>query len=103
MRIDKHPILDLQRGPKVIFTFDGRELEAFAGETVAASLVANGITTFRVSPKLERRRGFFCGIGRCSSCNMEIDGVPNVRACVTMVAEGMDVRTQRGQGVLDAR
>ena len=29
---------------------------------------------------------------------MVVDGVPNVRTCVTPVREGMDVRTQHGLG-----
>ena len=58
----------------------------------------NGVDAFRQSIKLHRPRGFFCGIGRCSSCNVIVDGVPDVRACVTLVRDGMDVRTQKGRG-----
>jgi len=101
VRIDRHPILDFDRGDAVTFTFDGRELRACAGDTIASALVANGITTFRKSIKLHRERGFFCGIGRCSSCNVVVDGVPDVRACVTPVREGMAVRTQVGRGRID--
>jgi aerobic-type carbon monoxide dehydrogenase small subunit (CoxS/CutS family) len=64
--------------------------------------LANEINLFSESIRLHRPRGFYCGIGRCSSCDMTINGVPNVRACVTEVAEGMDVRTQRGRGSVDA-
>ena len=101
MRIKKHPILDFDRGEAVFFTFDGRKLEARAGDTIASALVANGITAFRKSIKLGRGRGFFCGVGRCSSCNVVVDGVPDVRACVTPVREGMEVETQVGRGRID--
>jgi predicted molibdopterin-dependent oxidoreductase YjgC len=100
MRIEQHPILDFPRGEEVVFTFDGREVRARAGETIAAALLAAGIDAFRESIRLHRPRGFFCGIGRCSSCNVIVDGVPDVRACVTEVRAGMDVRTQRGRGRL---
>lgn len=100
MRITSHPILDFRRGQKIRFSFDGRELEAYETETIAAALLANGINIYRESIKLRRPRGFFCGIGRCSSCNMIVNGVPNVRACVTRVAAGMDVRTQKGKGAI---
>ena len=98
MRIEKHPILRFDRGEKVTFTFDGKPLEAFSKETVAAALLANGINIFRRSIREKRPRGFFCGIGRCCSCNMIINGVPNVRACVTRVEDGMTVDTQDGKG-----
>jgi aerobic-type carbon monoxide dehydrogenase small subunit (CoxS/CutS family) len=98
VRIERHPILDFERGERVTFTFDGRELTGHTRETIAAALVANGIDAFRESIKLHRPRGFFCGIGRCSSCNVIVDGVPDVRACVTLVRQGMDVRTQKGRG-----
>ncbi|HDO19190.1 MAG TPA: FAD-dependent oxidoreductase, partial [Thermoplasmatales archaeon] len=65
-------------------------------ESVAASLVANGISTFSRSIKLDRARGFFCGIGKCSSCLMRINGVPNVRTCITPVRENIRVETQHG-------
>ncbi|MHC4660170.1 MAG: (2Fe-2S)-binding protein [Planctomycetota bacterium] len=98
MRIENHPVLEFTRGKTVRFTFDGKEMEGREGETISAALVANGVLTFRKSIKHERPRGFFCGIGRCASCNMIVDGVPNVRACVTPLKAGMDVRTQVGRG-----
>ena len=101
MRIAGHPVLSFDRGRKVTFIFDGREIEARTGETVAAALLAAGVPAFRRSIREHRPRGLFCGIGRCASCAMVIDGVPNVRACVTPVAEGMDVRTQDGRGSVD--
>lgn len=98
MRIRMHPILEFDRGQQLGFTFDGKPMIAYANETVAAALFSNGINIYRTSINLDRPRGFFCGIGRCASCSMIIDGVPNTRACVTRVREGMDVRTQHGRG-----
>ena len=98
MRIERHPILTFDRGSRVRFTFDGRELEAFSHETVAAALLANGVPVLRHSVGELRPRGFFCGIGRCASCSMIVNGIPDVRACVTLVEEGMVVETQHGLG-----
>lgn len=98
IRIHEHPILSFDRGEKVAFTCDGVELTAYTHETIASALVANGIKKCRDSIKLSRPRGFFCGIGRCSSCNMIVNGVPNVRTCVTRVEDGMVVETQHGKG-----
>ena len=41
--IEKHPILEFKRGRKVQFFFDGREMEGFEGEPIAAALHANGV------------------------------------------------------------
>ena len=38
----------------------------------------------------------FCAIGRCTDCVMVVDGKPNVRTCITPLAEGMTVETQYG-------
>ena len=46
--------------------------------------------------KEHKPRGIFCAIGRCTDCVMVVDGVPNVRTCITPLKEGMDVRTQYG-------
>jgi predicted molibdopterin-dependent oxidoreductase YjgC len=100
MRIVQHPILDFKRGEKLTFFFNGKEIESFAGETVAAALHAAGIRELAKSVKLHRPRGLFCAIGHCSSCLMVVDGQPNIRVCVTKVRPGMKVETQKGKGDL---
>jgi predicted molibdopterin-dependent oxidoreductase YjgC len=98
MRIKEHPILEFNPGKKVKFTLDGKEMEGYEGEPVAASLVAAGVKVLSKSIKYHRPRGFFCAIGKCSSCLMKINGVPNVRTCVTKLEPGMKVETQKGKG-----
>ncbi|MTI48067.1 (2Fe-2S)-binding protein [Sporosalibacterium faouarense] len=98
MRIDKHPILEFQRGKKIKFIFDGKEIEAFQGETIAAALHAAGVKVLGKSIFKHRPRGFYCAIGNCSSCFMVVNGEPNVRTCVTMVEDGMVVENQNGKG-----
>jgi len=100
MRIEKHPILEFKKGRKVTFYFEGQPIEGYEGEPIAAALHAAGIKVLRHSAKLNRPRGFFCAIGKCSSCLMEVDGVPNVFSCVTPLREGMQVRRQEGRGKL---
>jgi len=94
MRIQKHPILQFQHGTKVTFTFQGRKMEGYCDEPIAAALVAAGIKVLSHSKKLKRPRGFFCAIGKCSSCLMKVNGIPNVRTCVTRLEEGMVVEIQ---------
>jgi len=89
---------DLARGEAVTIRVDGRALAAYAGETVAAALWAAGIRTLRHSAKTGGGRGIYCGMGVCFGCRVTIDGVPNVLACQTPVADGMSVEIQEGQG-----
>lgn len=96
--IEQHPILTFHHREKVTFTFDGSDMEGFAGEPIAMALHANGVRVYRETPEMKRPRGFFCAIGKCSSCFMVVDGIPNVRTCVTPLKAGMKVETQHGKG-----
>ena len=84
--------------PSIRLTFDGSELHAAAGQTVAAALLAAGCRVWRHTGRRQEPRGLFCGMGICFDCLVRVDGRPNVRACQTVVAEGMRVETQRGAG-----
>jgi hypothetical protein len=86
---------EVERGPRVTIRLDGEPVEAFEGETVAAVLLARGEIATRTTPGGEPR-GIFCGMGVCFDCLMIIDGVPNTRACMTWVREGLDARHQDG-------
>ena len=87
----------LERGARVVVTLDGRPVTAYEGESVAALLLAEGITATRVTNGGEPR-GVYCGIGVCFDCLVVVDGVPNTRACVTWVRDGMNVERQAGFG-----
>ena len=100
MRIAEHPILTFERGREVQFELDGRTLRGYEGESIAAALHAAGVRVLRRSVAKRRPRGFFCAIGRCSSCLMTVDGVPNVMTCVTPLREGMRIATQTSKGTL---
>ena len=95
-RIWKHPILTFKRDKKVKFYFEGIEVEAYEGESIAAALYAIGIDVFSYSIKLKRPRGAFCMIGKCSSCFMKVNGIPNTRTCIEPVKEGLRVERQYG-------
>ncbi|QAA76482.1 MAG: Oxidoreductase [Candidatus Bipolaricaulis sibiricus] len=95
MRIEAHPILSVQRGEPVRFTFEGRELLAYSGETIAAALFAAGIRTFGHHPKDGAPQGIFCANGQCAQCLVIADGVP-VKACMTPVQPGMRIEPADG-------
>ncbi|MFD2647337.1 FAD-dependent oxidoreductase [Devosia albogilva] len=79
--------------PPVRFRFDGREIAARDGDSLAAALAENGITRLH-STSAGSSRGIFCGMGVCQDCLLEVDGQRSQRACMTKVRNGMDVRTQ---------
>lgn len=82
----------------VSFSFDGVELTGYTGDTIAAALLANGIRIFRTMPKTGRARGGFCFAGRCSDCQVIVNDVPGVMACVIRLEPDMRVETQHGVG-----
>ncbi|MEV5275158.1 (2Fe-2S)-binding protein [Streptomyces werraensis] len=79
-------------------TFDGRQVEALPGRTVAAVLWAAGITSWRTTRDGGRPRGVFCGVGVCFDCLVTVNGRPNQRACLVPARPGDDIRTQEGTG-----
>ncbi|NPV13711.1 (2Fe-2S)-binding protein [candidate division WOR-3 bacterium] len=97
-RITDHPILQFNRGREITFFFEGEPMKGYEGETIAAALVANGVKVFRYSEKHKRARGFFCAVGKCSSCLMVVDGKPNTMVCMEPLREGVRVERQRGRG-----
>lgn len=96
-RIAEHPILGVQeKGRRITFMFDGMKLEGYEGEPIAAALKAANVMVHRYTKKEHKPRGIFCAIGRCTDCVMIVDGVPNVRTCITPLKDGMVVQTQYG-------
>ncbi|WP_410984748.1 (2Fe-2S)-binding protein [Bacillus cereus] len=93
-RIIHHPILgNLSDSKTISFTFNGMKYEGIAGETVAASLFANNIRTFRVHEETGAPRSIYCNIGHCFECRVTVNGKPNVRACMTVVEDQMVVQS----------
>ena len=93
-RLDPQPSELVDRSTAVNFQFDGRNFQAHEGDTVASALYAAGVSTLSRSFKYHRPRGLLCGAGRCPNCLVDVDGVPNVRACTAIVKEGMRVAHQ---------
>ena len=99
-RIIEHSILGkLEEKKKVRIYIDGQELQVHEGEMIAAALIASGINIFRYTKHSHSPRGIYCGIGRCTDCVMVVDGIPNVRTCITPVKEGMIIERQQGVGM----
>ena len=80
----------------ITFNFEGQDLQAEVGQSVAAALIANRERISRHTRIEAQPRGIFCGIGVCFDCLISIDGVSNLRSCITEVRDGMVVRVQDG-------
>ena len=81
---------------EVAFEFEGADVMARAGETVAVALLASGVASWRTTAVSGRERGPWCMMGVCFDCLVEIDGVGNRQACMVVVRAGMKVRRQVG-------
>lgn len=79
---------------RIGFSFNGAPMEGRQGDTLASALLAAGVDVFARSLKYHRPRGPFCLAGRCSHCLVRVDGVPDVFACTTPLAPGMQVAVQ---------
>ncbi len=83
----------MPRGKKIILLLNGKTVTGFEGDTVAAVLMAEDMRVFGRRSS-GRPRGLFCGMGTCYDCMVTIDDTPNIRACITRIAEGMEISTE---------
>ncbi|HSK16217.1 MAG TPA: 2Fe-2S iron-sulfur cluster-binding protein [Gaiellaceae bacterium] len=100
-RLPTQPGEAIDRERSLTFTFGREPVHAFEGDTIASALFAHGRRVFSRSFKYHRPRGLLCCTGTCPNCMLRVDGVPNVRACVTPAREGMRVEAQNVLGSLD--
>jgi predicted molibdopterin-dependent oxidoreductase YjgC len=84
----------IRRGLPFQIQVDGKDVTAYPGETIAATLLAEGWHEFRHTALSGEPRGLFCGMGLCFDCLITLNGKPNVRACVTYAQPGDKVERQ---------
>lgn len=87
-------LLPVRQGESVLIWINGKAVQAFKGEMVSTALMSNGIRQFRHTRKPHAPRGLYCGMGICFDCLVTVDGVLNVRACMTPVKAGMRIETE---------
>lgn len=86
---------------QVSFTFEGRRVPALRGQSLASALMASGTSVLGRSFKYRRPRGYTCGYDMCGNCQLTVNGLPGVSACVTAVHGGEEVRRERGRPTAD--
>jgi len=73
---------------------DGETVSVYEGESVAAVLMLAGRRTFTQPSRFNLARTVYCGMGLCHQCLVTVDGVADVRACMTVVRPGMQISTR---------
>ena len=100
MRIRNHPVIDFGKRKRISFYFNNKKINGEEGDTIASALHANDVRVLSHSLRYDRPRGFFCGIGKCSSCFMTVDDIPNIRTCIIPLKENVRVVEQDKVGKL---
>ncbi len=93
----------IDRAMPISFTFDGEEVAAFVGDTIASAILANGIEAPFRSPVLGRPRGVFSAGVEEPNAFVEISEPwfePIVAATMVDVVDGMVVGSRPGVGHL---
>lgn len=83
-----------------VLLFEGSPVPFRPGDSVAAALLAAGVSYLRESPVDESARAPFCMMGVCFECLVEIDGRQNQQSCLTRARPGMVVMRQHGAWAL---
>ncbi len=95
-RLNKEGLIN--RNKKISFTFNGKKLFGFEGDTIASALIANGIHLVGRSFKYHRPRGFFgAGVEEPNAkLQVEFNGhsEPNVNATEMELVEGLSATSQ---------
>ncbi len=95
-RLNKEGLIN--RNKKISFTFNGKKLFGYEGDTIASALIANGIHLVGRSFKYHRPRGFFgAGVEEPNAkLQVEFNGhsEPNVNATEMELIEGLSATSQ---------
>ena len=85
-------IPDIEAGRPVQFTYKGQTIQGFEGESIASALMRAGIIGVRTTSRLQDPRGYYCGMGICWECAVDVSDVGAVRSCSFPVRSGLIVQ-----------
>jgi D-hydroxyproline dehydrogenase subunit gamma len=83
---------EVERGLPIIIFIDGEPVNAFSGETLATAILTAGKDIMRKTILSGNSRGYYCGMGVCCECIVELEDGRRVKACQTVVEKGMKVK-----------
>jgi hypothetical protein len=81
----------------VVFWFDGARLQGLDGDTVLTAVLAHR-PSLRADEFGPGTRAGFCLMGACQDCWLWQEHGPRLRACSTILQEGMRLRSSAPQG-----
>ena len=94
----------IDRGATVEFTFEGRQVQGYRGDTISSALTASGVRILGRSFKYHRPRGLLSAAGHDVNALVQVRGgdrsVPNVRADVVPVHSGWQIDAVNTRGGL---
>ena len=89
----------IDRGRALRFSFDGRAMQGYAGDTLASALIAGGVDTVARSLKYGRRRGIVGHGPEEPNAIVHLGSgpgsVPNLKATEVELYEGLEARSTR--------
>jgi sarcosine oxidase subunit alpha len=97
-RLEKLPTLRINPAKSLHFKYKNKKQMGLGGDTVATALYANGTRIFGRSLKYHRPRGLYSLDGESSNTCMQVDGIPNICAETTLLADGMQIKAQNVVG-----
>ena len=95
----------INRDKKITFTFEGKNYIGFEGDTISSALIANGVKILGRSFKYHRPRSVMSYANH--DMNVIVDdlsgdfAIPNIRADITPIREGMKLRAANTIGNVD--
>ena len=93
-RLPRQPGEVIDRSISLVFTWNGKQMTGFEGDTIASAIAANGVDVFGRSMKYHRRRGIMTADHWDPNLFLQVGDEPNVRAGSRKLEAGMEVSTQ---------
>ncbi|MFA6155322.1 2Fe-2S iron-sulfur cluster-binding protein [Mesorhizobium sp.] len=91
----------IDRSRPIRFTFEGKNFEGYAGDSIASALAASGQWVLSRSFKYHRPRGILSMTGADANTLVQLPFEPNVAADRAPVSEGLLVSAQNVNGTLE--
>ncbi|MHC5351454.1 FAD-dependent oxidoreductase [Metapseudomonas furukawaii] len=92
----------IDRDQPLRFSFDGRDYQGLAGDSIASALLANGRWLLSRSFKYHRPRGPLTLAGQDANTLVQLPDEPNVLADAHAISAGLSVTGQNFNGSLDS-
>ncbi|RUX67870.1 FAD-dependent oxidoreductase, partial [Mesorhizobium sp. M7A.F.Ca.CA.004.05.1.1] len=91
----------IDRSRPIRFTFEGKNFEGYAGDSIASALAASGQWVLSRSFKYHRPRGILSMTGADANTLVQLPFEPNVAADRTPISEGLRISAQNVNGTLE--